>query len=108
MIYEPIQSNLCNPQCTPDCTAGECTSTHYQHASVSMPVEIKPTVGMGDIKVECIGDAVVVCRENPVKKTCELTIAQNICVKIPIVYRADVCVGNAAIECNCDIPCNCK
>lgn len=105
MVYESIQTTVCNPPQPTECTEGECTNISYQYAAVSLPVEIKPTAKMGEIEVECLGDPFMECRENRCKKTCEVTILQNIRVRIPITYKVVACAGDATVECCCDEPC---
>lgn len=66
-----------------------------------LPVFIKPMITPQKPHVECVGDAEIYpgikqC-ENP-KKTFDFTVIQDISVKIPIGYSAEICLGEECFE----------
>ena len=78
----------------------ECVKTGYQYANVSVPIELKPSTKIGDIVVECCSEPVVDCCENKCENKCEITVTQKVCIKIPIHYQIDACVGESVINCD--------
>lgn len=83
----------------------ECESTVYQYASVSLPIQLKPDVTIGDITVECCDEPEILRCENRCQKGCTVTVTQNVYLKIPISYRIDACEGESLINCRTPI-CN--
>lgn len=91
-----LSRNTPRPPC--DCVYGECKKEITQCADISLPVEIKPTATVGRIDTECCGDPVICCHEHSCN-SCEITITQKICVKIPVTFSALTCVEEPVINC---------
>lgn len=82
-----------------DCSEDECTKTAHQYAEVTLPVEIRPEVKLGNVETECCGEPTVICREEKHCGTCEITIIQKLCIKIPVTYKVKVCKKEEKICC---------
>ena len=102
MAYEEIENNS---YIHDKCTKSECSKVSCQYADITLPVEIKPDAKVGEIKLECCGEPSVTCKKGQSKDVCEIKINQKICVKIPICYKVETCVGNKNICCNCNDKC---
>lgn len=76
----------------------ECVKHAYQSAEVSLPIEIKPTVKVGDIETECCGEPIVQCVDKC--ETSEILITQKVLIKIPLCYRFVSCVGHSEFKCD--------
>lgn len=80
-----------------------CPAVGYQSASICVPVTITPYAQAGVTMTKCCGDPIVTPGKEPcqgVKNgTCAFTIAQNICVSVPINFGADAVVGDAYVDC---------
>lgn len=96
--YESESDNL-NDNC--NCSEDECVRTNYQYANVSVPIQLRPSATTGNIVVECCEEPVVECRGDERRNSCEITITQKVCIKIPISYQIDACAGESVIECDC-------
>ena len=74
-----------------------CPSNTTQEVSITVPVAVNAFANLGTISIDCVGCPVI--DEKEFKPTCEhsstshFTITQKILVKIPIVFEAEVEVG---------------
>ena len=80
-----------------------CPAFGFQKLSVCVPVTVTPFAKPGATETKCCGDPVVkpgdsTCtgRKNG---ACNFTITQEICVKVPVEFGADVNVGDTFVEC---------
>ena len=81
-----------------------CPTVGYQSASVCVPVTVTPFAKTGPTFTKCCGGPVVV----PGKLTCEgerngacvFTLAQDICVAVPVEFGAVATVGDTFVSCN--------
>ena len=81
-----------------------CPTVRYQSASICVPVTVNPFAKTGATFTKCCGVPVVI----PGKVTCEgerngscvFTIAQDICVAVPVEFGATATVGDAFVSCN--------
>ncbi len=94
--------NLC--ESNQSCHQLECTKTYFQHANISLPVEIKPAAMVGEIEMECCGEPVLTNRACKDCNTCEVLITQQLCVKIPIVYKVSANISDCASIISCENP----
>ena len=99
MIQEPYETEK-RPE-EHNCSKDECVKMGYQYANVSSPIQLKPNIKIGDIDVECCNEPVVECCDCKCDSKCEITITQKVCIKIPICYEIDACVGESVIDCEC-------
>lgn len=80
-----------------------CPTVGYQSASICVPVTITPYVQAGVITTKCCGAPIVTTGKVPCQGlkngTCTFTIAQDICVSVPINFGADAVVGDAYVHC---------
>jgi hypothetical protein len=81
-----------------------CPAVGYQSVSVCVPVSVKPFAKAGPTVTTCCGEPVVKQGSNNSCKgtkngTCTLTITQDICVKVPVVFGATTEVGDTYVEC---------
>lgn len=84
-------------------TVTECITTTSQKTTICLPVTVKPYANVGTIKNYCCGKPVVTLGaercEGTVGGTCSFTIAQTICVEIPVDFGAETTVGDASVAC---------
>ncbi len=81
-----------------------CPTVGYQSASVCVPVTVTPFAKTGATFTKCCGAPVVV----PGRLTCEgerngacvFTLAQDICVAVPVEFGAVASVGDTFVSCN--------
>ena len=81
-----------------------CPAVGYQSASICVPVTVSPFAKAGNTFTKCCGTPVVV----PGKITCDgerngscvFTIAQDICVSVPVEFGATATVGDTFVSCN--------
>ncbi|MGI5894160.1 MAG: hypothetical protein ACOX6P_06150 [Candidatus Merdivicinus sp.] len=81
-----------------------CPTVGYQSASICVPVTVTPFAKTGATFTKCCGAPVVV----PGKLTCEgerngacvFTLAQDICVAVPVEFGAVASVGDTFVSCN--------
>ena len=83
-----------------DCHNDGCTILNYQYANISVPVEVKPKTATGDIAIECCDEPSVECCTNECGDGLDIVITQKVCVKIPIRYQIEACVGEESIKCD--------
>jgi len=81
--------------------ASFCPATAYQAASVCLPVSVSPYTEIGRVVIHCCGSPVLAdTREDRCDcGTCTFTIRQNICVEIPIAFKAAVTSGKERVHC---------
>lgn len=80
-----------------------CPAVGYQAATVCVPVSVEPFAKAGITKTKCCGNAVIV----PGRQTCSgvkngvcsFTLAQNVCVAVPVDFGANAVVGEAYVDC---------
>ncbi len=77
-----------------------CTTLNYQYANISVPVEVKPKTTTGDVTIECCDEPVIECCTNECKDGLDIVITQKVCIKIPIRYQIETCVGEESIKCD--------
>lgn len=87
--------------------SNDCSKVGYQYVDISVPVELKQDATIGEIETKCCGEPTVCCKEEKCGGTCEITITQKVCIKIPINYNVIACVGEGQIDCDCCDEC-CK
>lgn len=80
-----------------------CPAVGYQDIDVCVPVTIKPFGNTGNVKTQCLGNAVVVsgcdkCFGKP-GGVCKLSIQQKLRVEVPVIFGAKVEIGEASVEC---------
>ena len=101
----PYDNNSYESAHVEDCKKNECSKLVYQYADISLPMELKPDVKVGKIEMECCGEPDITCKKTDPKDKCEFVITQKICLKIPVCYKVETCVGKKSVCCNCDKPC---
>lgn len=94
MDYEMIQEM--------DDKAG-CTAVGSQDVDVCVPVTVKPFGKAGNAKTKCMGTAVVYSGSDHCKGqkdgVCKFTITQKLRIEVPVVFGANVEIGDASVEC---------
>lgn len=81
-----------------------CPATGHQKINVTVPVTVTPYAHTGEIRVKCCGHPVVhsACAlpdAGNYNDTCSFTIAQTICVEVPVEFGADTNIGDTLIDC---------
>ena len=76
-----------------------CEKIGYQYLDISVPIEVRPNVTVGQIEAECCGEPSVCCTENSAGNTCEITVTQRISLSLPIRYGITACKGDNKINC---------
>lgn len=94
-----------------DVAVTSCETTTAQKTTICLPVTVKPYAKVGTITTNCCGKPVVTqgtdkC-SGTVGATCSFTIAQTICIEVPVEFGAETTTGDAAIACG-DIQDNCN
>lgn len=81
-----------------------CPAVGYQIASVCVPVTVTPYAQAGTTVTKCCGEPRVTSGWNVCSGVkngiCTFTIAQDICVAVPIDFGAVAEVGDAYVNCN--------
>ncbi|MDD4698664.1 MAG: hypothetical protein PHV07_00180 [Oscillospiraceae bacterium] len=80
-----------------------CPATGYQSATVCVPVVVTPFATAGATTTTCCGDPVItsgstICA-GTINGSCYFTIAQTLCVAVPVNFGAVATVGAPAVEC---------
>ena len=76
-----------------------CPTMVHETVCVQAEVKITPQVCVGDISTICIGPPCIgVCPGVPCK-CCTFCVSQNICVQIPLTFKANVEVTPSGIVC---------
>lgn len=102
MPNDTIQNSFNSTLLNCECQQSECMTTTYQYPNIDVPVEITSTAALDEIKAECSGEPIVLCKESKCSDTCEIVISQKICVEIPIIYTVKTCIGESETTCDCD------
>lgn len=80
-----------------------CPNVGYQRASICVPVKVTPFAKAGATMTKCCKKAVVVSGkelcEGEVNGSCFFTIAQDICVAVPVDFGAVAEVGETVVNC---------
>jgi len=88
--------------CNPSCEKDDCNVNAFQEIDVCVPITIEPYVNLGEAVIECIDDPylspVPCCTWNK-NGTCKFTIAQKICVMVPIEFKATATSGPTSVIC---------
>lgn len=81
-----------------------CEKVGYQYLDISVPIEVRPNVTVGQIEAECCGEPTVSCRGSA-GNTCEITVTQRINLSLPIRYGITACKGDDKIGCSSEDCC---
>ena len=80
-----------------------CTAVGMQDVDVCVPVTVKPFGKAGNVTTKCLGKAVVALGNEycPGKKdgVCKFTITQKLRIEVPVIFGAEVEIGDASVEC---------
>jgi hypothetical protein len=79
-----------------------CPATVEKCAVVSVPASIKPFAVVGPIEACCGGEPIITAGWNPIGHkdcSCDFTVSQEISVRIPICFGADIIIGDVYAEC---------
>lgn len=100
---------ICGPVCGAE---PSCENEFFQRTQVCVPVTVTPFATPGEATVTCCGQPTVVSRNTcPGTDTaCTFTVTQELCIKIPISFGADVRTGTAKVQCGTvsETPCECS
>ncbi len=77
-----------------------CSTVNYQYANISIPIAIRPKTRTGDITIECCEEPVIECCDSECENSIDLVVTQKVCIKIPIKYQIESCVGEESISCD--------
>ena len=102
---EPYNDNKRPPVPPEHCCYDEFRKDITENAEVFLPISIDPSVTVGKIKTECVGEPIVICGKDECKHTCKLLVTQKLCIKIPLIYSVVVCVEDESIKCCTDPRC---
>lgn len=90
------------PQPHPD-HGKTCDVKGYNLCEVSVPVTVTPYAKVGVVKSKCCGKPVIIEGEKTpkgkVNGSCTFTIAQKICVEIPIEFGTETRIGDTYVAC---------
>ena len=81
-----------------------CPAVGYQSASICVPVTVTPFAKTGHTYTKCCGEPVVIpgkisC-DGEKNGACVFTLAQDICVAVPVEFGAAAEVGDTFVRCN--------
>lgn len=88
--------------CASVCGETGCEVNAFQELDVCVPITIEPYVNISEAVVECIEDPCIVpvpCRTWNKNGTCKFTIAQKLCVMVPIEFKATASSGPTSVIC---------
>lgn len=81
-----------------------CPTVGYQSASICVPVTVTPFARTGATFTKCCGAPVVmpgsITCQGERNGTCVFTLAQDICVAVPVEFGAVAAVGDTFVSCN--------
>lgn len=85
-------------------TEQTCPAVAYQMTSVCVPVTVTPFARTGATQTKCCGKTTVtpgkaIC-DGIKNGNCVFTIAQNLCVEVPVEFGATAQVGDTYVNCN--------
>lgn len=100
---------ICGPVCG---TEPSCENTFFQRNRVCVPVTVTPFATPGEATVTCCGQPSVDTRNTcpGTETSCTFTVTQELCIRIPISFGADVKTGTAKVQCGTvsETPCECS
>jgi len=100
MFSKNFQNDIDN--CNPPCDENECNINAFQEIDVCVPITVEPYVNLGEAVVECLDDPYIAnipcCTKNK-NGTCKFTIAQRLCVMVPIEFKASASSGPTSVIC---------
>jgi len=91
--------SICGPVCG---DVGNCETVVYQPLSVCVPVTVTPSAVAGPSSTFCCGDPIVTPGATAcpgTNRSCTFTVTQQLCVAIPVVFRATSTVGDPSVVC---------
>jgi len=77
----------------------ECNTTVHETVCVQGTVTITPSVVSGESKSFCVGDPIIGSCPGELKRTCTFTVSQNICVQIPLTFKATASAVENGVVC---------
>lgn len=81
-----------------------CPTVNRHKTAVNLPVCISPFAIPGPVTVECAGEPVITSGYDrccgTINGGCEYTISQTLNIDIPVVFGANVRVGDTYVNCN--------
>lgn len=79
---------------------GACLRISTQMADVSLPVRLRPSAVIGEIRTECCCEPSVSVRPLGCGRCgCEIVITQTVCISIPVEYGAEAQAGDPMVIC---------
>lgn len=85
--------------CECDDQGDGCSTVNYQYANISTPIEIRPNVRTGEITIECCEEPFIECCDCDRENGLDIVVTQKVCIKIPVKYQIEACVGEESITC---------
>ncbi len=90
-----------------------CSDVFYQTDLVSVPIRVTPFARAGHCTTACCGSPVVTSGnacQGDIDQSCEFTVTQKICVKLPLHFGASVKIDQAKVQCGsvAETECDCK
>lgn len=90
-----------------------CSNAFYQTDLISVPIKVAPYAKAGPCSTVCCGSPIITVGndcQGEAGRTCEFTITQKICVKLPLRFGAAVKVEHARIQCGglSETECDCQ
>ena len=93
---------------------GGCPAEVIERAKVAVPITVRAFSDVDDVELCCDGKPIVI-KNSHITPGCpgavsKFTVAQKMCIKIPIMFGADCDVGegHAVYDMDDDSPCDCK
>ncbi|NMA94808.1 MAG: hypothetical protein GX974_02060 [Clostridiales bacterium] len=85
-----------------------CPTLVHQRVSVQGTVTITPDIISGPSKTFCIGEPIIGGCPEDLAPSCSFTVAQNICVQIPLFFSATASTVSNGLACDPAMvgPCN--
>lgn len=100
MFKEKFHNDI--DKCSPCCDEDGCNVNAFQEMDICVPITIEPYVNLSETIVECIDDPYIspapYCKCNK-NGTCKFTIAQRLCVMVPIEFKASASSGPTSVIC---------
>lgn len=95
--------SICGPVCNGEPVDETCDATAFLPLTVCAPVTVTPFVNRLATTTFCCGDPVITPGATTCpgveNGSCTFTIAQDICVRVPVEFGATSTVGNPFVQC---------
>ena len=80
----------------------DCLKIGYKDVDITVPVELRPDVDMGEIKVHYCGGPRIECLSEPCENALYIEIKQKAKIVMPVKFDVKATVKDSSIKCKDD------